>query len=746
MKHFRLYILIASIGFASCSDKYSSELGLTPSLTPRYLNVSPTTLLYTATQTSAQNLNIESMETPWKIDNGIEWVSLSQEKGQGVTQVEVKASENINANEARVGVFYVQSDVSDFKFETGVSVTQEEATPYIKVPQTSITLNGATSSASIDVTSNCSYEISGTEEWLSASIKENHITLNASANESTQYRTATILLTHEGSNSAYAKIHVSQAPASINASTETLTFENTAGEAKIDVSSEAKWTASTSDSWITVSPTEGSAGTSSITISIAPNTSVDERTGYVILTIGEEKRIQIPIIQRGIYIKSDKTECNFDGSSGTQDIQISSNTSWEISSLPSWISVDKNSGSGNSLVKVTAEDNPNTTERHGEFVLSQPGLTSSVTIKVHQKGKVFNVATTQLNFTDESGSQDVSIATDGNWQATASTDWISVSSLSGTGNATLSISVTENETNEERNGTVTISMGDATAIIAVVQKGKYFKINNNLLDFTSKGGNLNVSLTTNAAWTARIGDNADWLTVSPSQGSANTEVVITAKDNPSVNDRSANVYFDALGRNVNILVTQKARYLTIDTNELLFYSKGGTSNTITVKTDGEYSIKSNDNWLSIQQAGSTFTVTASENTTTEARIGHITLSLTDLKEGSYSITLTVTQLNYGGTFIRNGFGDDKNYDSSDTSSGSLTITGYGNDSNYDTNSKSTTTLTITGYKTASSWDSSISSSAKVAITGYDTDKSYDSQTSSSGTISKDTYSGDNNWN
>lgn len=289
-------------------------------------------------------------------------------------------------------------------------------------------------------------------------------------------------------------------------------------------------------------------------------------------------------------------------------------------------------------------------------------------------------------------------------------------------------------------------MGDATATIAVVQKGKYFKINNNLLDFTSKGGKLNVSLTTNTAWTARIGDNVDWLTVSPSQGNANAEVIITAKDNPSVNDRSANVYFDALGRNVNILVTQKARYLTIDTNELLFYSKGGTSNVITVKTDGEYSINSNDNWLNIQQSGSTFTVTATENATTEARIGHITLSLTDLKEGSYSITLTVTQLNYGGTFIRNGFGDDKNYDSSGTSSGSLSITGYGNDANYDTNSKSSTKLTITGYKTATSWDSSISSSAKVSISGYDIDKSYDSQTSSSGTVSKETFSGDNNWN
>lgn len=525
-----------------------------------------------------------------------------------------------------------------------------------------------------------------------------------------------------------------------------MTFENTAGEVKVEITSESKWTASTSYSWINVTPNSGEAGTSSITISVSPNTSVDERTGYVILSIGSEERIQIPIKQRGIYIETDKSQYDFEASSGTQTIQVNSNTSWQVSSVPSWVKVDKTSGTGNSAIKVTVEDNPNTTERDGEFVVSQPGLSAMATVKVHQKGKTFDVAVTTLTFNDKEESQTITIATDGTWRAFSSADWIKVSPETATGNSTLTITVQENSTDGERSGSVNILMGDASATVAIVQKGKYFTIDNSLLDFTSKGGELKVTLTTNAPWSARKDDTVNWLSISPPNGTDNANVKVTASDNASVNKRSANVYFDALGRSVNILVSQKARYLTVDANELLFYSKGGTSNAVTISTDGTYSINCSDNWLTISRNGDSFTVTASENGTKDARIGKITISLTDLKEGSYSVTLTVTQLNYGGTFLRKDFEEDKDYDSNGSSTGSLTITGYGSDTNYDTSSQSGTKLSVVGFKADTSWDSSTNSSAKVTITGFKSDHSLDSKANTSGTMQKNDFSSDSNWN
>lgn len=100
MKHIGLYILLVCMVFAGCSDKYSSELGLKPTLTPRYLRVSPTSLSFSANQTSSQSVDIETMETPWKVDNAIDWVSISATSGQSNSNINVSASENKDANAA----------------------------------------------------------------------------------------------------------------------------------------------------------------------------------------------------------------------------------------------------------------------------------------------------------------------------------------------------------------------------------------------------------------------------------------------------------------------------------------------------------------------------------------------------------------------------------------------------------------------------------------------------------------------
>lgn len=108
MKHIGLYILLICIVLVGCSDKYSTELGLKPTLTPRYLRVSPTSLSFSANQTSSQIVDIETMETPWKVDNAIDWVSISAANGQSNSNINVSTSENKDANAARTGVFYIK--------------------------------------------------------------------------------------------------------------------------------------------------------------------------------------------------------------------------------------------------------------------------------------------------------------------------------------------------------------------------------------------------------------------------------------------------------------------------------------------------------------------------------------------------------------------------------------------------------------------------------------------------------------
>lgn len=731
MKHFALYIvfLLSSVLVWAGCDFLEGSDGLfsgTPSLSPRYLNVLPSSLSFAADQPASQSVSITSLKTPWLIDNSIEWITLSQTSGESSASVSVSAAENANAY-ARTGIFMVSSTASDWNYDSDVSVSQAAAVPYIKASQSALTLAGAAGSATVDVTANCTYSISSSADWLSFSKSDNSLTITAAANETDQYRSGVIMLSFSGdAGSASAKVTVTQAPASITASSETLMFEASAGEKHVEVSAEADWTASTSYSWIEVSPAAGAAGTSSLQVSVIPNTSTDERTGYVVLAIGSKQRIQIPVRQRGLYIEADTLAHDFGAAGERQALQIRSNTDWQISSLPSWVKVDRDNGSGNAEIQVTAEENPYTTARSGQFVVSQPGLSLQVVVEVRQVGKTFDVAAATLYFGQKSGSQTLDITTDGTWRATTEADWIQIAPSSATGNSVLSVSVSANDTETERSGEIVITMANASATIAVVQKGKYFTIDNPSLAFASHSGQLVVSLATNVAWTARIEEGIDWLSVTPASGDSLAEVTVTAADNPSVLDRTAHVYFDVLGRSVDLVVTQRGRYLTVDATELLFYAKGGTSEVVTVSTDGDFTVSTSDSWFTITRSGGTFTVTAEENTTSESRTGYITLTLTDLAEETYSLKLSVIQLNKGGTFFRRNYESDQNYDDRGSSSVFLNIKSYGGDNDYDVNSQSGVTLIVTGYRTDTDWDNETGSGAQVKISGYKSDKNLDS--------------------
>lgn len=740
--------MIASILLIGCSEKYDKELELYPTLTPRYISVSPTYLSF-GSNASAQSLDIEALETPWKIENGVEWLTLSSMSGTNNATVSVNASENMAGDITRTGVFYLRANTNDWNYETAISATQAGASPYINVKQSEYSITGAANVVKQEITANCTYSIEKSSlcDWLSIAKEGNTLTLTATANESNSHRTATITLVHTGNKNTSTSFTVTQAPANINASTNLLVFENTAGRMEISVNSEANWVASTSDSWIEVSPTSGNAGTSTLSINVSPNTSINERTGNVILSVGGKQCIQIPIRQRGIYIETKQTELSFEAVGGKNTIDVESNTTWTVASMPEWISVDPVNGTANGIITVTAQDNPYTTSRTGTIRLTQTGVNVEALVNVTQKGKTFDVNTTTLNFNDKQETQNVSIETDGTWTATTSDNWIKVSPTSATGNSELAITVNENTNDNERSGSVIVTMGDKSVTINIVQKGKYFTVDNSLLTYISKGGNMKITVTTNDRWNAKVEEGSSWLSLSATNGNGDAKLNVIASDNPSVNNRTGSIIVETVnGQRVKIVVKQDARYLMVDTNELLFYSKGGTSNPITVSTDGTFSISTQDSWISISQEEHTFRVTASENKGTDARFGKITLSLTDLQEGTYSLEIQVTQLNYGGTFLRKDYDADKDYDHAGSSTGTLVIKGYGSDTNYDTTTSSGTNLSVTSYLSDKSWDSSIKTGATVTRTGYKSDQSLDSSTSSSGSISKETYNSDKNWN
>lgn len=748
MKKYIFLLLVACLAFIRCDEDFDANFGGRPMLTPRYLSVSPWSMSFLAEEKIPQTLYVQSVHTPWTIDNTISWAHVDTYSGSSDSNISVNVDNNPVGDVARIGVFYVKSTMDGWNFEQPVSVTQSGAKPSISLSEKNFSLDGRSQKISVIVTANCDWTItSSSNTWYTYSTKDNVITISVSANESSEYRNGTIYVTHKGNFQETVSISVSQRPASISASSEKILFANTAGAVTIQIDSESTWTASTSSSWIELSAESGKAGISTLTINVSPNMSTNGRQGYVILYVGQSQCIQIPVSQQGIYLDTSDKKITFDAVGSSTDIQVESNTEWVIYSKPDWIEISQTEGEGDCTLKITALENPNTAQREGYIILTHDGINLEAKIFITQKGKTFDIATTVLDFTDKASSQSLQILTDGTWIAESSENWISISPSTSSGNSTLTVSVSENTNEGERIGNINVVMGDKSIAVAVVQQGKYFTVDNSLITFTSLGGQMQISITSNGEWCAYT--DAAWLNISKTEGNGDINLSVSATNNRSTQSRSASIIFSTpYGRNIQIIVNQDAKYISLDTSKLLFYPTSATSDPITITTDGNYTISSTQSWLIITQTANTFTVTVSDNNDKDVRYGKVIVSLVDLDDCTYSISLDVIQLNKGGSFMLNGYDSSVNWDNSDVPYGTINVKQFNEDNNYDAQSQANygASLSIVKYHSDKGLDDSSYSELLINTSEYDSEINLDSNSSSCGNVSRTDYEEDNNWN
>lgn len=749
MKKTLLYIssIILVLVFAGCKDDFDPNGNLEPSLSAHWLKPSQTNFDYYLSSAFSETFTVESFETPWKFSDVADWITLTPASGNASASVTLNAQENQSADNARTAIFYLQSNDPDWSYNRAMSVSQAKATPAISVDETSLSFGGSASQQTVNVTANCSWTTSCSDSWvtLSSDVASGKLNISVSANPQSTYRSSTIYISYGSSKSI--SIRITQSPANITSSVYTLQYENVASKYDVTIDSEADWTSTVSDSWITVTPNSGKAGKTTVSIEVTPNTSISSRNGYVAIKTGTAERLQIAISQKGIYIESDES-LTFTSIEESKKLSIQSNTSWTVTSKPNWLTLSKETGEGNGEITVTTSENPNTTSRSGEIVLGQTGLSIQCKVKVTQLGKFLSTDVSLLEFSDKASQMNFNLVSDAAWTSTQTVNWFTTTPSSGSGNATITVTVEENNTTEERAGTINYAYADKYSSVNVHQLAKYMTIDNQSFEFDSKGGSHTIELSTNDEWTAEIEHNVSWLKLSKLSGTGNAVITLTAEDNASVNTRSTVIVINTkYSQSIRILVSQKPRYLSVSTSSILFFANGGTSEIVTIDTDGTFEIKSEASWFTVNKGeGNTFTVYAIKNSSDEMRRGKITISLTDLKEGTLALELTVSQAGEGGSFIINGYPGDQDWNYVGGGSLTVTIKGYTSDKNWDESFGGTLTVKVTGFTTDQDWNINDRSSCRVSINTYGVDADWNNASKSTGNFKNTPYKSDSNWN
>jgi len=176
-----------------------------------------------------------------------------------------------------------------------------------------------------------------------------------------------------------------------------------------------------------------------------------------------------------------------------------------------------------------------------------------------QDPDALTVASSSMSFSSDGGAQTVSFATNVQWTASADKDWISVSPDKGeAGNATVTITVGENDSFQDREGNVTVKAGAKTTVFKVCQTyAKVFEAGTDIaLDFEAQ--EFVIATKANVDLSVEIVGGEGWLTQAASTKAAPVESNKKFKvaENVSAESRQATVKISSDSECIEIKVTQ----------------------------------------------------------------------------------------------------------------------------------------------------------------------------------------------
>ncbi|NCB64492.1 MAG: hypothetical protein EOM52_13060, partial [Clostridia bacterium] len=304
------------------------------------------------------------------------------------------------------------------------------------------------------------------------------------------------------------------------------TFEKEGGGAAIIVTATASenWTASTTSSWINITPVTSGPGSKNVSYIVSANRTASQRTGTI--TIGGQTHT---VYQNGYTATINPTEASYDLSGGTGSISVvtDSGIAWDAKSNNDWITITAGaSGSGIGSVGYSVAVHTNSVAaRTGTLTLCDKTFT------VTQTGTDILLSPTSVTVDDNSNIAlfNINALSATAWTVTPKVSWISLlTPATGAGDASATLVVMSNMSYDQRIGTVTVGSKTFT----VTQNGNsapLISIDPPTATAVAEGayGLVNVYATPDYPWTATSQNS--WLTVTAGEsgkGDGNVQYVV----------------------------------------------------------------------------------------------------------------------------------------------------------------------------------------------------------------------------
>lgn len=193
---------------------------------------------------------------------------------------------------------------------------------------------------------------------------------------------------------------------------------------------------------------------------------------------------------------------------------------------------------------------------------------------------VLSVSPNPVEVTSASGNSKLTITANYPWAASCNASWVHLKATSGTEEDTsLSFTVDENTTPDERTATITVTSETLSQSITVKQaQCDKLILSSKEETIDSAGGTITVKLSTNVTYSVSISSGTTWLKQSGTKGLQDFTETFIVEENTTYDERRCVITFSSgsLRESVAVIQKQKDALILESESDYSFDSTGGT--------------------------------------------------------------------------------------------------------------------------------------------------------------------------
>lgn len=525
-----------------------------------------------------------------------------------------------------------------------------------------VTCEGGTES--FDIVAMCSWDLASTESWSwitpatqKGSKGKETIKLVLSENNTVEDRVATITVQNKTYDVSQEITIVQKASApSIKLSTPQIETSG-ADFREVVVSSNVAWTATAGDDWVTVTPSKGTSGTTSLMVSIEANDQIESRsTSIKVNSIEHGINEKIEIIQEPfspkIQVSQEQVYTPTSGSSVT--MTIDANIAWYARCDADWVTLSQvNGNEGVTTLTITTSASASVEDRQAVVVFGSNKYDVVKAVTVNQVAFVpeLEVSDEVITAPIQGSERTITLTSNISWYATCDAAWVTLTPANGTSDDnTLEITIAANETVENRSTVVNVINREygLTKEIAINQVAfePSLVLSTDSFTMSEFAEVKQVSVSSNIPWYATC--ESTWVTLSPVNGDSGISTLeISVAANVLTESRTAivRVINSEYDKECTVSITQTplAPYVTLSTSSLQIDCMSGAAQ-ISVESNVTYEVSVEADWLTVEKVDGGLRVVYDANTdASDTRTAQIVLSNTQY---GISKTVQVTQTAY----------------------------------------------------------------------------------------------------